>query len=177
MPATTRPLSHSTFANLTNDEYQNTYLGFQRFTGENMGFKKSKSISLMAVKHYLIPLIGERRELLWMSRSKDYVATSSWAFSIIATIEGLNQIVTRNLVSLSGQELVDCARKSCEAWYMDKAFEFIINNGGIDTDKDYPYRAVIHEFVAKKKSCTIDGYESIPKNREDSLKKAVVPPN
>lgn len=49
------------------------------------------------------------------------------------------------MISLSEQELVDCDRgqnQGCNGGLMDAAFEFIIKNGGIDTEKDYPYKGI-----------------------------------
>ncbi|GAB2222450.1 hypothetical protein Droror1_Dr00013671 [Drosera rotundifolia] len=59
---------------------------------------------------------------------------------------------------------------------MDYAFEFIINNGGIDTDQDYPYKAydsTCDTYRKNAKVVTIDDYEDVPYNDEIALKKAV----
>lgn len=69
---------------------------------------------------------------------------SCWAFSAVASIEAVNKIMTGNLISLSEQELVDCDtsdNQGCQGGLMDDAFKFVIQNGGIDTEEDYPYKA------------------------------------
>ena len=68
-------------------------------------------------------------------------AGGCWAFSAVAAMEGINKIVTGKLISLSEQELIDCDRKShgCKGGRMDYAFQFVISNGGIDSEADYPY--------------------------------------
>ena len=91
-------------------------------------------------------------------------------------MEGINQIVTGQLISLSEQELLDCSTGSngCNGGFVEKAFEYIITNGGIDTEEDHPYFGYQTQCPAYlSKVASIDGYESVPNYDERSLKTAV----
>ena len=70
---------------------------------------------------------------------------SCWAFSAVGSIEGAHAKKTGNLVSLSEQNLVDCAQQfgcdGCEGGWMNAAMEYVHYNGGLDDEQDYPYNA------------------------------------
>ncbi|KAI9071200.1 hypothetical protein K1719_031903 [Acacia pycnantha] len=66
-----------------------------------------------------------------------------WAFAAAAAIESVHAIATRELISLSEQQLIDCDSKSqgCSGGWISNAFDWVINNGGISKEEDYPYEA------------------------------------
>ncbi|XP_058181488.1 senescence-specific cysteine protease SAG39-like [Rhododendron vialii] len=105
---------------------------------------------------------------------------SCWAFSAVASMEGIVELTTGKLISLSEQELVDCDTsgedRGCNGGFMDGAFQFIIHNQGPTTETNYPYQGTdgtCNEREAANHSAKIIGYEDVPANSESALLKAV----
>ncbi|KAF2904125.1 hypothetical protein ILUMI_02048 [Ignelater luminosus] len=103
---------------------------------------------------------------------------SCWSFSTTGALEGQLFIKTGKLVSLSEQNLIDCSgiagNYGCFGGLPSWAFQYIRENGGIDTEASYPYEAQDGKcrYKAKNSAGTVKGYQSVQPN-EDALKSAV----
>ncbi|XP_075148340.1 cathepsin L-like [Haematobia irritans] len=104
---------------------------------------------------------------------------SCWSFSATGALESQHFLKTGQLVSLSEQNLVDCSNSygnmGCMGGWPSSAFQYITDNGGIDTEDSYPYEAINNQcrFNANSVGATATGFVKIPVDDEEALKNAV----
>ncbi|KAM9368342.1 cathepsin S [Phaethornis superciliosus] len=104
---------------------------------------------------------------------------SCWAFSAVGALEAQVKLKTGKLVSLSPQNLVDCSttygNQGCSGGFMTNAFQYIIDNQGIDSEESYPYTAQngTCEYNSSARAATCSRYVELPFADEEALKEAV----
>lgn len=164
-------LGMNSFADLTNDEFRNLYTSPTATQKTGSAFLPAENVAL--------PEEVDWRKLGYVTPVKNQGQCGScWAFSTVASLEGQHYKATQNLVSLSEQNLVDCSHKGnqgCNGGLMDTAFQYIKDNGGIDTEESYPYvgkNGQCH-FSAADVGATVTGFTDLPKGDENAMKNAV----
>jgi len=127
------------FAALSNAEFRAVYLpGLTRpstrdvsvpeFSGEGMRVSRATSVD-WRTSGAVTPIKDQGQ------------CGSCWTFGSAGAIESTYKISTGTLVSLSEQNLLDCVTDSdgCSGGSPYYAFQYVVNNGGIDTEVGYPY--------------------------------------
>ncbi|KAI3714118.1 hypothetical protein L1987_72708 [Smallanthus sonchifolius] len=168
-------LAVNEFADLTNEEFRTAR---NRFKAHECSPSSTSAFRYENVT--AVPSSIDWRKKGAVTPIKDQGQWCCWAFSAVAAMEGITQLKTGKLVSLSEQELVDCdtsgVDQGCEGGLMDNAFDFIVNNKGLATETNYPYKGVdgtCNSNEASNHAATITGHEDVPANSESALLKAV----
>ncbi|GMP33964.1 hypothetical protein CsSME_00007051 [Camellia sinensis var. sinensis] len=149
------------FADMTNHKFKSTYASSNVKHHRMLWGSPKGNGSFMYEKVDTVPPSIDWRKKGAITRVKDQGQCG---------IEGINQIKTKKLVSLSAQELVDCNNNEnagCNGGLMDLAFKFIKQKRGITTKENYPYNTADGTYVV-----SIDRHENVPANDEDALMKA-----
>ncbi|GMI11569.1 hypothetical protein TrVE_jg8545 [Triparma verrucosa] len=99
---------------------------------------------------------------------------SCWAFSATEQIESDLMRLTGSTVILAPQQIVSCDKTSqgCNGGWTESAYAYVKNNGGLETEDDYPYTSWIGnsgtcKSDSSKAAATISGYTTV--SGEDNM--------
>jgi len=103
---------------------------------------------------------------------------SCWSFSSTGAIEGYLAQKTGILVSLSEQQLVDCAwpeNHGCSGGLPSSAFTFLAQNGGIQSEISYPYEGIDNKcrFNSNYVVTKLSGSVNITQGDEQEIERTV----
>nr|XP_020446640.1 cathepsin L1-like [Monopterus albus] len=167
------------FADMENEEYKRL-ISQGCLRSFNASLPRRGSAFLRLPESTNLPNTVDWRDKGYVTEVKDQKQCGScWAFSATGALEGQNFRKTGKLVSLSEQQLVDCSgdygNMGCMGGLMNYAFQYIKDNGGIDTEESYTYEAqdgkCRYNPAAVGATCT--GYVDVKEGDEDALKEAV----
>ena len=172
------------YINTHNDNNNNSYkLEINKFTDtdnyESIFFKTRKRENIIIFEdNFIVPFSKDWRKYNAVTNVKNQGNCGScWSFSTTGSIEGIVSIKTGKLFNVSEQQLIDCSsdygNHGCYGGLMDNGFKYVINNGGLCSEKDYPYIAEEGDCQECKPVVKISNYGDIESNNEKILKRAV----
>merc|ERR1711981_840807 len=150
------------FTDMTYEEFSNIMLMETRYNMQ----AASDEVSQMKKPKSSTPSHHDWRDEGVLNDVKDQKSCGScWAFSAVGSTEAAWARAGNGLVSLSEQELVDCGAGDCNGGWVDRAFDTILDQGGLMSEEDYPYTAhnAVHgcQYDDDKKVASISGYQRL----------------
>ncbi|XP_014286296.1 cathepsin L isoform X2 [Halyomorpha halys] len=98
---------------------------------------------------------------------------------LTGALEAQHFLKTGKLISLSEQNLIDCSgeygNEGCIGGLMDWAFQYVVDNKGVDTENSYPYEESEKacRFKTRDVGTKATAYAIIPEGDERALQEAV----
>jgi C1A family cysteine protease len=168
-------LEMNQFADMTNAEYRQRYLGLKRPSmmegGQPEEFKTTAvpdAFDWRTHKPAVVNAVKNQGQ-----------CGSCWAFSAVATMEGAYALKTGTLKSFSEQQVVDCCNggaNNCNVGgEMYQGVEYVVKAGGIESESDYPYQGTSGggcKFDKSKIAGTVSGFTNVTSGDEAAVKVA-----
>merc|ERR1719217_664377 len=134
-------LGHNEFSDLTWEQFRRHYMSDGNALFLNKPPKNSERVHLKGIGQPLDDAVDWTAKGAVTPVKNQARCGSCWAFSTTGSVEGAYQIASKELVSLSEEDLVQCDHngdQGCNGGLMDNAFEWIESNG-IAAESAYPY--------------------------------------
>lgn len=129
------------YGDMTQDEFKAKYMGFKPRQNSFIRSMNAPDNSNVEVAQSL----DWRQKGAVTPVKNQGQCGSCWSFSTTGSVEGAYEISGNTLTAFSEQQLVDCStaegNMGCNGGLMDQAFEYIIKQGSLCTEQDYPYTA------------------------------------
>jgi len=128
------------FADMSTQEFRDTMLGFVR-SGPVLNTLTNKRSTLDVAQMAAIDWVAAGKTTAVKNQEQ---CGSCWAFSATETVESANLIAGMSSVpNLSPQEIVDCdtADAGCNGGDPREALQWVMSQGGQETNQCYPYTA------------------------------------
>ncbi|XP_076888222.1 vanillin synthase-like [Bidens hawaiensis] len=162
------------FADMTWEEFSKSKLG----ASQNCSATKKGNHKLT---DDILPLTQDWREAGIVSPVKTQGSCGAcWTFSTTGALEAAYAQAYGKPVNLSEQQLLDCAGDynnfGCKGGLPSQAYEYIMYNGGLDTEEAYPYIGEDDrdcEYSQEKAAVQVVNVVNITEGSEDELKHAV----
>jgi C1A family cysteine protease len=158
------------FADMTPEEFKSTLLGYIRPA-------EKSDVGVLTPQDIDVPQTLDWRNQNMVTPVKNQEQCGScWAFSVTENIESMycmkNQIDCTTFPPLSPQEIVDCdtVDQGCDGGDPPTAYQFVIQEGGMEDASDYPYTAQdgTCNFQANLVKVTISSWQYATQNSDET---------
>jgi len=158
------------YADMTPEEFKSTLLGYIRPA-------ERSDVGVLAPKDIDVPQTLDWRTQNMVTPVKNQEQCGScWAFSVTENIESMycmkNQIDCTTFPPLAPQEIVDCdtVDQGCNGGDPPTAYQFVIQEGGMEDESDYPYTAQdgTCAFQANLVKVTISNWQYATQNSDET---------
>jgi cathepsin F len=152
------------FSDLTPEEFKNMYLGVSNPVSAQQ--KPHRFIKDQQIQDSPDKWDWRDYGVVGPVKNKDS-CNADWVYSIIDVISSLQAINSGKFIAYSGQQVLDCIKGQydCKHGYNEPALDYIVQQGGLETESDYPYtghkdQCAFDEkkIAVKLKNKVIEGY-------------------